>query len=111
MRALSIKTRRFGHLFKVMSAIIYLGIPRSSDEWSALAKIASGQAGISKEELRGLFMCGLVERQLGRVCLSEHGRITLGAAQHAHRPGVSSADLSFAREHIHLTASTPAGAT
>lgn len=83
----------FGHLFNVMSAIIYLSTPRSSDEWSALAKIATGQAGVSKEELRGLFMRGLVERQLGGVCLSEHGRTTLGTAQQAHRlASVSSAE-------------------
>ena len=61
-----------------MPEIIYRGIPRTSDEWSALAKIASGHGRVSKEELRALFMLGLVERQLGRICLSEHGRTTLG---------------------------------
>ena len=58
--------------------IIYRGIPRTSDEWDALAKVASGHAAVSKDELRSLFMLGLVERQLGRICLSEHGRVTLG---------------------------------
>lgn len=98
MRELSVTFHYIGHLFNVMSAIIHLSIPRSPDEWTALAKIASGQAGVSKEELRGLFMRGLVERQLGGVCLSEHGRTTLGAAQQAHRlASVSPAEHSAAR--------------
>jgi len=81
-----------------MPAFTYQGSPRTSDEWTALARVASGQAGVSKEELRGLFMLGLVERQLGRVCLSEHGRTTLGVAQQAHRrAAASTADHSSAR--------------
>jgi len=58
--------------------IIYRGIPRTSDEWDALAKVASGHHAVPKDELRCLFMLGLVERQLGRICLSAHGRVTLG---------------------------------
>ena len=56
----------------------YRGVPRTSEEWSALARIASGRTDVNKEELRQLFMLGLVDRQLGRVCLSDHGRATLG---------------------------------
>ena len=56
----------------------YRGVPRTPEEWTALARIASGQDDVSREELRGLFMLGLVDRQLGRVCLSDHGRVTLG---------------------------------
>jgi hypothetical protein len=59
----------------------YCGCPRTSEEWAALAKIAAGQADLSKNELRCLFMLGLVERQLGSVRLTHHGRETLGRAQ------------------------------
>ena len=65
----------------------YRGIPRTSDEWLALAKVASGDTDLAREELRRLFMLGLVERQLGRVCLTEHGRATLGMARGS--PGFS----------------------
>jgi len=67
-----------------MEEIIYRGIPRTSDEWAALAKVAGGHDAISKGELRTLFMLGLVERQLGRICLSRHGRVTLGLSSHRH---------------------------
>ena len=60
-----------------MSSITYRGTPRTAEEWAALAKIASAQSDISKETLRRLFMLGLVHRQFGRVCLTEHGRSTL----------------------------------
>ena len=62
----------------------YRGTPRSSDEWAALAKVASGQLDLSREELRRLFMLGLVDRQLGRICLSTHGRATLGLSEEYH---------------------------
>lgn len=62
-------------------AFAYRGLPRTSDEWAALARIASGQFNITREQLRELFMLGLVERQLGRICLSRHGRSTLGLAE------------------------------
>ena len=74
-----------------MEEIIYRGIPRTSEEWAALAKVASGHDGVSKEDLRCLFMLGLVERQLGRVCLSAHGRITLGIP---HQPQVLAGSAS-----------------
>jgi hypothetical protein len=61
-----------------MSSSYYRGKPRTSGEWAALARIAGGRTDISREELRCLFMLGLVDRQWGRVCLSEHGRTTLG---------------------------------
>ena len=56
----------------------YRGLPRTSQEWAALASIANGGTGVARDELRTLFMLGLVERQLGRVCLSRHGRKALG---------------------------------
>ena len=58
--------------------ISYYGTPRTSEEWAALAKVASGHGKLSRGELRRLFMLGLVERQLGRLCLSSHGRSVLG---------------------------------
>ena len=61
--------------------IDYRGYPRTSEEWAALAKIAGGHSKLTKDELRRLFMLGLVERQLDRVCLSHHGRATLGLQQ------------------------------
>ena len=62
----------------------YRGTPRTSDEWAALAKVASGQLDLSRDELRRLFMLGLVDRQLGRICLSMHGRATLGLRDDYH---------------------------
>jgi len=62
----------------------YHGTPRTSDEWAALAKVASGQLDLSRDELRRLFMLGLVDRQLGRICLSMHGRATLGLRDDYH---------------------------
>jgi hypothetical protein len=56
----------------------FRGAPRTSEDWAALAKMASGHAALSRDELRRLFMLGLVERRLGLVCLTPHGRTTLG---------------------------------
>lgn len=84
---ISLERERFGGrtgVSRVMPPITYHGLPRSSEDWAALAKIASGHAALSKEELRRLFMLGLVERQLGRICLSPHGRITLGLPHPQH---------------------------
>jgi len=61
-----------------MPYIAYCGTPRTPDEWAALAKIASGQKDLSKDELRELFVLGLVDRQLGHIRLSAHGRSVLG---------------------------------
>ena len=81
---------------EAMPEIIYRGIPRTPDEWAALAKVASGHGGVSKAELRSLFMLGLVERQLGRICLSAHGRTTLGMPYHSHAlTGSASAKQAF----------------
>jgi hypothetical protein len=66
-----------------MPYIPYRGSPRTPEEWAALATIASGDAGISKDALRELFVLGVVERVLGRVRLSEHGRAVLGSPQDA----------------------------
>jgi len=62
----------------------YRGLPRTSEEWAALAKIASGELNLTKDELRHLFMLGLVDRQLGRIRLSGHGRATLGLNEEYH---------------------------
>lgn len=67
-----------------MPHAIYQGVPRTSEEWAALAKVASGQLTLTREELRGLFMLGLVDRQLGRVCLNPHGRAALGLDDEYH---------------------------
>jgi hypothetical protein len=64
--------------------LFYRGVPRTSEEWAALAKVASGKLDLSREELRRLFMLGLVDRQLGRICLSMHGRATLGLRDEYH---------------------------
>lgn len=72
-----------------MSPFTFRGIPRTSEEWTALARVASEQPGVSRDALRNLFMLGLVERHVGRVCLSEHGRATLSAAQQVHRLSVT----------------------
>ena len=62
----------------------YHGTPRTAEEWAALAKVASGESNLTREELRRLFMLGLVDRQLGRICLSIHGRQTLGLRDDYH---------------------------
>ena len=56
----------------------FRGEPRTSEDWAALAKMASGHAALTRDELRRLFMLGLVERRLGYVCLTQHGRTILG---------------------------------
>ena len=84
------RQRRNGSLVSDMPYITYRGIPRTSEEWLALARVASGHAGVSKDDLRRLFMLGLVERQLGRVCLTEHGRTTLGATRDTYALGGTS---------------------
>jgi hypothetical protein len=62
----------------------YCGAPRTPEDWAALAKVASGQNALTRDELRRLFMLGLVDRQLGRICLSTHGRATLGLDGEVH---------------------------
>ena len=69
-----------------MSLIAYRGVPRTPAEWSALAKVASGDQKLTRDELRSLFMLGLVDRQLGRICLSEHGRETLLVPRRVQTP-------------------------
>lgn len=79
-----------------MTQIVFRGRPRTSQEWAALAKVAGGQSELSKDELRALFMLGLVDRALGRIILSAHGRLVLGLTANAHletatvRPDASS---------------------
>jgi hypothetical protein len=61
----------------------YSGIPRSAAEWSALKRLASGDPDLSRNDLRRLFMLGLVERQLGRLCLTKQGREMLALYEHS----------------------------
>jgi hypothetical protein len=68
--------------------IPYCGIPRTPAEWKALAKVGRGDARVSKNELRRLFMLGLVDRQLGDICLTKHGRDMLELYQRSV-PGAS----------------------
>ena len=63
-----------------MAYIAHRGHPRTPDEWAALAKVASGRTDLCRDELRELFVLGLVDRVLGRICLSEHGRNVLAGA-------------------------------
>lgn len=60
--------------------ITFRGTPRTAEEWAALAKVASGAQNLTKDELRRLFMLGLVDRHLERITLSKHGRAILGLA-------------------------------
>jgi hypothetical protein len=64
--------------------ITFRGAPRTSEEWAALAKVASGDQSLTREELRRLFMLGLVDRHLDRICLSKHGQATLGLTDREH---------------------------
>ena len=64
--------------------ITFRGTPRTSEEWAALAKVASGDQSLTREELRRLFMLGLVDRHLDRICLSKHGQATLGLVDPEH---------------------------
>jgi hypothetical protein len=68
----------YTQIFSMIDGSQFCGAPRTPEEWAALAKMANGNSALSKDELRKLFMLGLVERQLGRVCLTQHGRATLG---------------------------------
>src|SRR5215210_7815081 len=58
------------HVLAMPDAIEYRGVPRTSDEWAALTKLANGQNDLTRDELRCLFMLALAERQLSRACLS-----------------------------------------
>ena len=69
--------------------IVYCGIPRTAGEWSALLRIAEGNSNVSKGELRRLFLLGLVERQLGRLCVTKHGREMLALYKKSPRRAVS----------------------
>lgn len=66
-----------------MPYVPHRGNPRTPEEWAALARIAGGHTDVSKDALRELFVLGLVDRVLGHVCLSEHGRAVVGATREA----------------------------
>jgi hypothetical protein len=55
-----------------------LGVPRTDGEWTALAKIASGETDIAPAHSARLAELGLVERRSGVPALTRHGRLTLG---------------------------------
>jgi hypothetical protein len=57
------------------------GTACTPQEWAALAKIASGQRDISQQDMRRLFMLGLVERECGVVRLTRYGRTVLGSPE------------------------------
>ena len=71
-------------MLPMSNPVSYCGAPRTPEDWAALAKVASGESNLTREELRRLFMLGLVDRRLGRVCLSTHGRATLGLRDEYH---------------------------
>ena len=70
-------------------SVPYYGMPRTAAEWSALTRIAEGNSNVSKGQLRRLFLLGLVERQLGRLCLTKHGREMLALYAKSPRRAVA----------------------
>jgi hypothetical protein len=59
-------------------APVRLGLPRTAREWTALVKIASGEADIPAAQYERLVSLGLVARRAGMPELTRHGRFTLG---------------------------------
>ena len=54
------------------------GVPLTAGEWTALARIASGESQIPDRELQRLQQLGLVERAIDGPQLTTRGRLTLG---------------------------------
>jgi hypothetical protein len=54
------------------------GVPRTSEEWTALVKVGSGERDISRELCACLLALGLVITVSGTPALTRHGRYTLG---------------------------------
>jgi len=56
------------------------GVPRTADEWTALAKVGSGERDIPPSQCARLVSLGLVLTVSGVPALTRHGRFTLGLA-------------------------------
>ena len=54
------------------------GVPRTSEEWTALVKVGSGEKDIPAESCARLRALGLVVTVSGIPALTRHGRFTLG---------------------------------
>ena len=54
------------------------GAPRTSEEWTALVKVGSGERDIPRELCARLLALGLVITVSGTPALTRHGRYTLG---------------------------------
>ena len=54
------------------------GVPRTSEEWTALVKVGSGEKDIPAEQCARLRALGLVLTVSGTPALTRHGRFTLG---------------------------------
>jgi hypothetical protein len=54
------------------------GVPRTSEEWTALVKVGSGEKDIPSESCARLRALGLVVTISGTPALTRHGRFTLG---------------------------------
>jgi len=54
------------------------GVPRTSEEWTALVKVGSGEKDISAHLCARLLALGLVVTVSGTPALTRHGRFTLG---------------------------------
>lgn len=54
------------------------GVPRSAEEWTALAKVGSGERDVPDAICRRLIALGLVLTVSGVPALTRHGRYTLG---------------------------------
>lgn len=62
-------------------ALPRLGVPRTAREWTALAKIASGEHDVPPEQCARLASLGLIARVPGLPRLTMHGRLTLGFSE------------------------------
>lgn len=54
------------------------GVPRTAEEWTALAKVGSGEWDIASAACDTLRTRGLIVTVSGRPALTRHGRYTLG---------------------------------
>lgn len=64
----------------IQMAAVRRGVPRTSGEWTALVKIASGETDVCEASRARLFELGLIEDCAGLCNLTRHGRLTLGLA-------------------------------
>ena len=54
------------------------GVPRTTEEWTALVKVGSGEKDIPPAQCARLLELGLVLTVSGTPALTRHGRFTLG---------------------------------